>query len=53
MALVLKQFFLLQDLLLRNEKKIETDTILKGRTSLCLTDQEAQKEILLGGPTPL
>ena len=24
----------------------------KDRTSLCLTDQEAQKEILLGGPTP-
>ena len=24
----------------------------EGRTSLCFTDQEAQEEILLGGPTP-
>ena len=30
-----------------HEKKIE------GRTSLCLTDQEVQEEILLGGPAPL
>jgi len=50
-VLVFKKIFMHLDLLLKKKKTIRKKT--EDRTSLFFTDQEAQKEILLGGPASL
>ena len=48
-VLVPKHIFMYCDLLVKIVLKKKQ---FKGKTSLCFTDQEAQEDILLGGPTP-